>query len=192
MKLLALFISAVGLKLSIEWGTQWKRWRNSTLVFLVGCGRDEQYFELRGEGLKESLTARIKEHVKDQLPQILPKEVSNFAPSVIEALIKESHDKVTLAKVSSQPHSTYEAASTLTEFELKKILITKIEKSESYLAAPEHRDCYNGLIKSYDLNKSLFSTYGKVYSLMCILEAKPQRQKTKMRPFAGSDRGFIR
>ncbi|GJZ59139.1 hypothetical protein Tco_0614955 [Tanacetum coccineum] len=79
--------------------------------------------------LSESLTARIKEQVKDQLPQILPKEVSNFAPPVIEKLIKESRDEVTLAKVSSQPHSTYEAASTLTEFELKKILLDKIEKN---------------------------------------------------------------
>ncbi|GJY68636.1 hypothetical protein Tco_0471618, partial [Tanacetum coccineum] len=80
--------------------------------------------------LSESLTARIKEQVKDQLPQILPKEVSNFAPPVIEALIKESRDEVTLAKVSSQLHSTYEATFTLTEFELKKILIDKIEKNK--------------------------------------------------------------
>ncbi|GJU76483.1 hypothetical protein Tco_1273553 [Tanacetum coccineum] len=114
--------------------------------------------------LSESLTARIKEQVKDQLPQILPKEVSNFAPPVIEALIKESRDEVTLAKVSSQPHSTYEAASTLTEFELKKILIDKMEKSESYLAAPEHRDCYDSLKKSYDLDKDFFFSYD-VYSL---------------------------
>ncbi|GJX52132.1 hypothetical protein Tco_0280501 [Tanacetum coccineum] len=91
--------------------------------------------------------ARIKEQVKDQLPQILPKEVSNFAPPVIKKSIKESRDEVTLAKVSSQPHSTYEAASTLTEFELKKILLDKMEKSESYMAAPEHRDCYDSLKK---------------------------------------------
>ncbi|GJW27704.1 hypothetical protein Tco_0044579 [Tanacetum coccineum] len=77
----------------------------------------------------ESLTARIKEQVKNQLPQILPKEVSNFAPPVIEKLIKESRDDVTLTKVSSQPQSTYEVASTLTEFELKKILLDKMEKS---------------------------------------------------------------
>ncbi|GKD21880.1 hypothetical protein Tco_1223583 [Tanacetum coccineum] len=59
--------------------------------------------------LSESLTTRIKEQVKDQLPQILPKEVFNFAPPVIKELINESLDEVTLAKVSSQPHSTYEA-----------------------------------------------------------------------------------
>ncbi|GKE45321.1 hypothetical protein Tco_1472605 [Tanacetum coccineum] len=75
--------------------------------------------------LSESLTTRIKEQVKDQLPQILPKEVSNFAPPAIEELIKESRDKVTLEKVSSQPHSTYEVASTLTEF----ILLDKMEKN---------------------------------------------------------------
>ncbi|GJW09702.1 hypothetical protein Tco_1575529 [Tanacetum coccineum] len=100
--------------------------------------------------LSESLTTRIKEQVKDQLPQILPKEVSNFAPPVIEKLIKESRDEVTIAKVSSQPHSTYDVASTLTKFELKKILIDKMEKSESYLAAPEHRDCYDNKDKDED------------------------------------------
>ncbi|GKC27184.1 hypothetical protein Tco_1034478, partial [Tanacetum coccineum] len=91
-------------------------------------------------------------------------EVSNFALPVIEALIKESRDEVTLAKVSSKTHSTYEAASTLTEFELKKILLDKMEKSESYLAAPEHRDCYDSLKKSYDLDKYFFFSY-YVYSL---------------------------
>ncbi|GKD97264.1 hypothetical protein Tco_1381161, partial [Tanacetum coccineum] len=77
-----------------------------------------------------SLTARIKEQAKDQLPQILPKEVSNFASPVIKKMIEESRNKVTLAKVPSQPQSTYEATFTLIEFELKKILIDKIEKNK--------------------------------------------------------------
>ncbi|GJZ82270.1 hypothetical protein Tco_0647443 [Tanacetum coccineum] len=80
--------------------------------------------------LSESLTARIKEQVKNHLPQILPKEVSNFAPPMIEKLIKESCDEVSLAKVSSKPQSDYEDASTLTEFELKKILLDKMEKNK--------------------------------------------------------------
>ncbi|GJS19880.1 hypothetical protein Tco_0448512 [Tanacetum coccineum] len=53
--------------------------------------------------LSESFTTRIKEQVKDQLPQILPQEVSNFAPPVIEKLFHETRDEVTLAKASSQP-----------------------------------------------------------------------------------------
>ncbi|GJS83157.1 hypothetical protein Tco_0749698 [Tanacetum coccineum] len=66
---------------------------------------------------------------------ILPKEVSNFAPPEIQCMVTKSLE------------------------ELKKILIDKIDKSESYMAAPEHRECYEGLIKSYDLDKTLFSAY---------------------------------
>nr|GFD27506.1 hypothetical protein [Tanacetum cinerariifolium] len=108
----------------------------------------------------------ITEQVRNQLPQILPEEVSNFAPPVIEKMIQESLNQVNLAKASSQPQSSYEAASTLIEFELKNILIDKINSSESYMIAPEHQECYDGLIKSYNLDKDFFSSYD-VYSLKC-------------------------
>ncbi|GJZ40019.1 hypothetical protein Tco_0586582 [Tanacetum coccineum] len=138
--------------------------------------------------LSASITARITEQVKNQLPQILPKEVSKFPPPplVIQKMVKESLEDVVLAKESSQPQYSYETAATLTEFELKKILIDKMDKSESYLAAPEHRECYEGLIKSYDLSKTLFSTYDKVYSLKRIRKDKDKDED----PSAGSDRGL--
>ncbi|GJR73560.1 hypothetical protein Tco_0085925 [Tanacetum coccineum] len=136
--------------------------------------------------LSASITARITEQVKIQLLQILPKEVSNFAPLVIKSMVTESLEHVVLAKESSQPQSTYEAAASLTEFELKKILIDKIDESQSYLTATEHRECYNGLIKSYNLKRSLFSTYDKVYSLK-----RSQKDKDKDEdPSARLDRGL--
>ncbi|GKD95891.1 hypothetical protein Tco_1379788 [Tanacetum coccineum] len=161
---------------------------HTQVTTLVDENLDTRLGETREEFMKflsESLTTRIKEQVKDQLPHILPKEVSNFAPPVIEELIKESHDEVTLAKVSSQPHSTYEAASTLTEFELKKILLDKMEQSESYLTAPEHRDCYDGLKKSYALGKEIFFSYD-VYSLKRGRKDKDKDED----PSVGSDRGL--
>nr|GFA22095.1 hypothetical protein [Tanacetum cinerariifolium] len=92
--------------------------------------------------------------------------------------------KAVLANESSQPQSLYEVAATLTEFELKKILIDKMDKSKSYLAAPEHKECYKGLKKSYDLDKTIFSNYGKVYSL------KKGRKDKDEDPSTGSDRGL--
>ncbi|GJX74061.1 hypothetical protein Tco_0312656 [Tanacetum coccineum] len=74
---------------------------------------------------------------------ILPKKVSNFAPLVIKSIVTESLDHAVLAKESSQPKSTYKAVATFIEFELKKILIDKIDESQSY----EHIECYDGLIK---------------------------------------------
>ncbi|GKD50675.1 hypothetical protein Tco_1279651, partial [Tanacetum coccineum] len=161
---------------------------HTQVTSLVDSHLDARLGETRAEFmniLSESLTARIKEQVKDQLPQILPQEVSNLAPHVIETMIRELRDKVNLARSSSQPQYTYEAASTLTEFELKKILIDKMEKSESYLPALEHRDCYDGLKKSYALDQELFHSY-YVYSLKRIREDKDKDED----PSAGSDRGL--
>ncbi|GKG35422.1 hypothetical protein Tco_0440576, partial [Tanacetum coccineum] len=74
----------------------------------------------------------IKDEVKSLLPRILPKEVSDFATPVIQSTITESLENVVLAKSSSQPQSTYEAAASLIKFELKKILLDELEKSKSY------------------------------------------------------------
>ncbi|GKG32912.1 hypothetical protein Tco_0430422 [Tanacetum coccineum] len=61
-----------------------------------------------------------------------------------------------------------------------------MDKSKSYLAAYEHRECCDRMIKSYDLDKSIFSTYGKVYSFK-----KSQKDKDKDEdPFAGSNQGL--
>ncbi|GKB70790.1 hypothetical protein Tco_0932202 [Tanacetum coccineum] len=109
-------------------------------------------------------------------------ETTNPLSTLPDFATSLSRDEVTLAKVSSQTHSTYEAASTLTEFELKKILINKIEKSKSYLAAPEHRDCYDSLKKYYDLNKDFFFSYD-VYSLKRGRKDKDKDED----PSAGSD-----
>nr|GEY29981.1 hypothetical protein [Tanacetum cinerariifolium] len=124
---------------------------NDTVIAL-----EQDVVELKKDPLHTQVTAL--------LPQILPEEVSNFASLVIDKMIAESLNQVNLAKASSQRQSTYVAAATLTEFKLKKILIDKIKTSESYLTAPEHRECYEGLIKSYNLNKDFFSSYD-VYSL---------------------------
>ncbi|GJU28008.1 hypothetical protein Tco_1166629 [Tanacetum coccineum] len=161
---------------------------HTQVISLVDSHLDTRLGETRQEFmnfLSESLTARIKEQVKDQLPKILPQEVSNFAPLVIKKLIKESRDEVTLAKASSKPQSTYEAVSTLTEIQLKKILLDKMEKSKSYLTAPEHRDCYDGLKKYYALDNDFFYSYDE-YSLKHGRKDKDKDEDVS----AGSDRGL--
>ncbi|GKB62165.1 hypothetical protein Tco_0918351 [Tanacetum coccineum] len=67
---------------------------------------------------------------------------------MVEKSVKDiiKNENVVLAKSSSQPQSTYEAETSLTEFELKKILLEKLEKShedkdkdEDPLAGSEQR-----------------------------------------------------
>ncbi|GJQ96097.1 hypothetical protein Tco_0007236 [Tanacetum coccineum] len=118
--------------------------------------------------------------------KILPKEISDFATSVIQISINELLENVVLAKSSSQPQSIYKAAASLTEFELKKILLDKLEKSKSYRAAKQHRDLYDTLVKSYQLDKDLFDSYGKAYSLKRGREDKDKDED----PPTGSDQGL--
>ncbi|GKB87744.1 hypothetical protein Tco_0960016 [Tanacetum coccineum] len=142
----------------------------------------KKYIDLVEKSMKDI----IKDEVKGQLPQILPKEVSEFATPVIQSTITESLENVVLAKYSSQPKSTYEAAASLTEFELKKILLDKMQKSKSYRAAKEHKDLYDALVKSYKLDKNLFESYGNSYSLKRDREDKDKDED----PPAGSDQGL--
>nr|GFA06725.1 hypothetical protein [Tanacetum cinerariifolium] len=107
-----------------------------------------------------------------------------------ESKVKDNNEELlkhaVLATKSSQSQSTYEIAASLTEFELKKILFDKMDKSQTYLVATPHRECYDGLLKSYDLDKSLLSTYDKVYSLKRSQKDKDEDEDLS----AGSDRGL--
>ncbi|GJT16353.1 hypothetical protein Tco_0875059 [Tanacetum coccineum] len=136
--------------------------------------------------VKKSMKEIIKDEDKNQLPEILPKEVSDCTTPVIQNSITESLENIVLAKSSSQPKSTYEAAASLTEFELKKILLDKIQKSKLYRGAQEHKDLYDALVKSYKLDKDLFESYGKVYPLKRDREDKDKDED----PPAGSDQGL--
>ncbi|GJR73684.1 hypothetical protein Tco_0086049 [Tanacetum coccineum] len=139
--------------------------------------------------VEKSVKDIIKDEVKSQLPQILPKEVSEFATPVIQSTINESLENVILAKSSSQPKSTYEAARSLIEFELKKILVDKIEKSKSYQATPKYKELYDGLVKSYNIDKDLFSSYGNVYSLKRDREDEDKDEDPPARSNQGSSKG---
>ncbi|GKE26576.1 hypothetical protein Tco_1441960 [Tanacetum coccineum] len=120
---------------------------------------EKDVFELKKDDpLKTQVTALVDEYLDARLRATRDEFMSYLSASITARITKQ----------------------------LKKILIDKIDKSESYLAALEHRECYEGLIKSYDLDKTLFSTYDKVYSLK-----RSQKDKDKDEdPSVGSDRGL--
>nr|GEV10650.1 integrase, catalytic region, zinc finger, CCHC-type, peptidase aspartic, catalytic [Tanacetum cinerariifolium] len=90
---------------------------------------------------------------------ILPHAVSDFTTPVIEKIITESQEAAILAKSSSQPTSTCVATASLSEFELIKILMDKMEENKSYLVDDYKKELYDALITSYNTNKDLFDSY---------------------------------
>ncbi|GKB27902.1 hypothetical protein Tco_0867303 [Tanacetum coccineum] len=138
---------------------------------------EKEVVGLKKDPLNTQVTALVDDHLDVRLGSTR-EEFMNFLSTSLTTRITEQ------PMSSSQPQSLYEAAATLIEFKLKKILIDKMDKSESYLADPEYRECYEGLKKSYDLDRTIFSSYGKVYSL------KRSRKDKDEDTFAGSDRGL--
>ncbi|GKB12059.1 hypothetical protein Tco_0845982, partial [Tanacetum coccineum] len=90
-----------------------------------------------------------------------------------------------LTRSSSQPTSTYEVATSLSEFELTKILIDKMEKNKSYVIVDYKKKLYDELVKSYNTDKDFFDSYGEFFSLK---RSRDDGDKDRD-PSVGSDRG---
>ncbi|GJU39391.1 hypothetical protein Tco_1192348 [Tanacetum coccineum] len=110
---------------------------------------------------KEVAELKKDEHLDSRLGATRDEFMNYLSASIIariteqiKSIVTESLKHAVLAKESSQQKLTYEAAGSLIEFKLKNILIDKMDESQSYLTVTEHRECYDGLIKSYDLDKS--------------------------------------
>ncbi|GJS82013.1 hypothetical protein Tco_0748554 [Tanacetum coccineum] len=112
-----------------------------------------------GDALQKSLQANIINEVKNQLPKFLPNAVSNFATPVIQSTVKKELEKTQLpvALSSSQSQSSLKAEESLSEYELKRILFKKIDKSCSYLTHDKHQALLDALLNSMSLDDVISS-----------------------------------
>ncbi|GKC60318.1 hypothetical protein Tco_1087916, partial [Tanacetum coccineum] len=95
------------------------------------------------------------------MPKFLPKAASDFATPKIKSTVNEVLQKtpVFLAQPSStlvQPSSRL--AETLSEYEMNRILLSKIDKSHSFMTYDKHLDLYNCLLNSIGLDKAISSS----------------------------------
>ncbi|GKE39750.1 hypothetical protein Tco_1463155 [Tanacetum coccineum] len=72
--------------------------------------------------IDSNMKAIIKEQVKAQVSKIMPK---------VEKYVTESLGAEVLVRSTNQPQTSYAVAASVSEFELKKILIDKIKENKS-------------------------------------------------------------
>ncbi|GKB75488.1 hypothetical protein Tco_0942383 [Tanacetum coccineum] len=99
----------------------------------------------------------IKDQVKAQVSKIMPK---------IEKYVTESLGAEVLVRSTNQPQTAYAVAASLSEFELKKILIDKMEANKSINRSDNQKNLYNALVESYNSDKDIITSYGDVVLLM--------------------------
>ncbi|GJS68485.1 hypothetical protein Tco_0683050 [Tanacetum coccineum] len=129
--------------------------------------------------IDSNIKAIIKDQVKAQVSKIMPK---------VEKYVTKSLGAEVLVRSTNQPQTSYAVAASLLEFELKKILIDKIEENKSIERSDTQKNLYNALVESYNSDKDILTSYGDVVTLK---RGRDDQDKDED-PFAGSNRGSKR
>nr|GFA50022.1 hypothetical protein [Tanacetum cinerariifolium] len=129
--------------------------------------------------MKRIIKEQVKSQVKKQVSRILPRiEQSVNAQLKAEVLTRSSHSSRT----------SYAVAADLSEMELKKILIEKMEGNKSIQHSDEQRNLYKALVDAYEADKTILDSYGETV----ILKRRHDDDDQEEGPFARSDQGSKR
>nr|GEX94980.1 hypothetical protein [Tanacetum cinerariifolium] len=133
------------------------------------------------EAIREAriIKEQVKSQVKEQVAWILPR-IEEFVNAQLEAevLTRSSHSSQTL----------YAVVADLSEMELKKILIKKMEGNKSIQRLDEQRNLYKALVDAYEADKTILDSYGET----AILKKRREDDDDQEGASAGSDRGSKR
>ncbi|GJR51180.1 hypothetical protein Tco_1401701 [Tanacetum coccineum] len=106
--------------------------------------------------IDSTIKAIIKEQVQAQVSKIMPK---------IEKYVTDSLGAKVLVRSTNQPQTSYVVAASLSEFDLEKILIDKMETNKSIDRSDTQKNLYNALVESYNIDKYIITSYGDVFTL---------------------------
>nr|GEX19079.1 hypothetical protein [Tanacetum cinerariifolium] len=123
---------------------------------------------------------QVKEQVKVQVSKILPK---------IEQTVNEKLEAEVLTRSSNSSKTSYAVTADLSEMELKKILIKKMEGNKFIHRYNEQKNLYKALVEAYKSDKIILDTYGDTFMLKRRHDDDADKDEE---PSAGSDRGSKR
>ncbi|GJV08226.1 hypothetical protein Tco_1345882 [Tanacetum coccineum] len=111
----------------------------------------------------------IKEQVKKEVSKITPK---------IEKLVNEQLESEVLVTIIKRKPSVQLVAANLSELELKKILIDKMEANNSINRSDIQRQLYKALVDAYEADKILLDTYGDTVTIKRPQDGADDDQET--------------
>ncbi|GJT81421.1 hypothetical protein Tco_1055763 [Tanacetum coccineum] len=93
-----------------------------------------------------------------------------------------------MTRSSNKSKTSHAVAANLSELELKKILIDKMESNKSIYRSAEQKNLYKALVDAYESDKLILDTYGDTISFKRRLNDEDKDEE----PSAGSNRGSKR
>ncbi|GJT19234.1 hypothetical protein Tco_0877940 [Tanacetum coccineum] len=102
----------------------------------------------------------------------------------VEKYVTETLGAEVLVRSTNQPQTSYAVAFSLSELELKKILMDKMEENNSIDRSDVQKNLYRALLEAYNSDKDLISSYSEVVTLK---RGRDDQEKDE-EPSAGSNR----
>ncbi|GJV40665.1 putative reverse transcriptase domain-containing protein [Tanacetum coccineum] len=143
--------------------------------------------QTENESFLNNLDATMQKIIKEQVNTRVKKEVSKILPR-IEKLVNEQLESEVLIRSSHEAKSSHAVATNLSELELKKILIDKMESNKSIDRSDEQKNLYKALVDAYAADKDLLDAYGDTVTIKRRRDEADDDQE----PSAGTDRGSKR
>ncbi|GJY89929.1 hypothetical protein Tco_0505125, partial [Tanacetum coccineum] len=131
------------------------------------------------DNIKKIIKDQVKEQVKAQVFKILSK---------IEKTVNEQLKAEVLTRSSNESKTSHAVAANLSELELKKILIDKMESNKSIHRSDEQKNIHKALVDAYESDKLILDTYGETVSFKRHRDEEDKDEE----PSTGSNRGSKR
>nr|GFA56402.1 hypothetical protein [Tanacetum cinerariifolium] len=141
---------------------------------------NEEFLKTIDENMQKIIKEQVKEQVKVQVSKILPR---------IKQAVNEQLEAKVLTRSSHSSKTSYAVVADLSEMELKKILIEKMEGTKSIQRSDEQRNLYKALVNAYESDKIILDTYGETVTLKRRRDDDADKDEE---PYAGPDRGSKR
>nr|GEU82199.1 reverse transcriptase domain-containing protein [Tanacetum cinerariifolium] len=141
---------------------------------------NDEFLKIVDENMKKIIKEQVKDQVKVQVSKILP---------MIEQAVNKQLEAQVLTRSSHSSKTSYAVAADLSEMELKKILIEKMEGNKSIQRSDEQRNLYKALVEAYEPDKIILDTYGDTVTLKRRRDDDADKDKE---PSVGPDRGSKR
>ncbi|GJX49850.1 hypothetical protein Tco_0276695 [Tanacetum coccineum] len=131
------------------------------------------------DNIKKIIKDHVKEQVKAQVFKILPK---------IKKTVNEQLEAEVMTCSSTESKTSHAIAANLSELELKKILIEKMESNKSIHKSDEQKNLYKELVDAYESNKLILDTYGDTVSFKRRRDDEDKDEEPSARSNRGSKR----
>nr|GEU87892.1 retrovirus-related Pol polyprotein from transposon TNT 1-94 [Tanacetum cinerariifolium] len=143
-------------------------------------------FDDRLRSLEENFSEVMQ---TNQFADRLRDEAQRENDEFLRTAVNEQLEAEVLTRSSHSSRTSYAVAADLSEMELKKILIEKIEGNKSIQCSDKQRNLYKALVEAYESDKIILDMYGDTVTLM---RRRDDDEDKDEEPFAGPDRGSKR